>query len=79
MLGLLDRVTEAPARRWMELAVNQTPPLDAELDALLLDYKPIEIYARDAGLRSAVLMLDIGGRDRASIDHQMSAAMDRRA
>jgi hypothetical protein len=65
------------ALRWMDLDVHDLAPLDATLEALPLDFKIVRIYARDAGLRSATVALDIGpgtgdigGRDRVNISFQ---------
>lgn len=49
------------AQRWLELDVYDEAPLDANLERLPLDYKILRLYARDAGIRSARLLVDLGG------------------
>ncbi len=69
------------ALRWMDLEVHDAAPLEAVLQALPVDFKIVCIYARDPGLHTATIALDIGpgtgdigGRDRASIAFDVQRA-----
>jgi hypothetical protein len=50
----------AMAQRWLDIDVNNAPPLPAALDPLPVDWRVIGLYARDAGRRSARLYANIG-------------------
>jgi len=69
------------ALRWLDLAVHDAAPVEAALLALPLEFKIVCLYARDAGLHTATIALDIGpgtgdigGRDRASIAFDVEPA-----
>ena len=68
-------------QRWLDVNVFDEAPLDALLEPVLVDFKLLRLYARDAGRRSATLRLDIGpgtgdlaGRDQASISFDIAPA-----
>ena len=48
------------ADRWLDLAMFDTQPLNGNLSGLALEYRIIEVYARDAGKREAKLAFDVG-------------------
>jgi hypothetical protein len=48
------------ADRWMDLQMYDSPPMLRGLSGLALEYRLIQIYARDAGQREATLTLDVG-------------------
>jgi hypothetical protein len=48
------------ADRWLDLALFDKPPLTPELTGLELEYRIVQLYARDAGKREALLRMDVG-------------------
>ena len=46
--------------RWMDLDVFGRRPLTPALSGLLLEYRILQIYSRDAGKRSAVMQFSVG-------------------
>lgn len=48
------------ADRWLDLAMFDQQPLNANLSGLALEYRIIELYSRDAGRREAKLAFDVG-------------------
>ncbi len=69
------------AQRWLDITVLDEAPLPAALDLVVVDYKLLALYARDAGRRSAELVFDIGpgtgdlgGRDRATVHFEIEPA-----
>ena len=46
--------------RWLDLIVFNDRPLSATLSGIELEYRPLLIYSRDAGKRSAVIAFDVG-------------------
>jgi hypothetical protein len=48
------------ANRWMEVAMFNHQPLAKTLSGLPLEYRLVEIYARDSGKREAKLVFDVG-------------------
>lgn len=61
--GQEDRSAITPgdmAQRWLDIDVNDAPPLGAALDPVPVDYRVIALYSRDAGRLSARLFVDIG-------------------
>ncbi|WP_165219047.1 CehA/McbA family metallohydrolase [Aquisphaera insulae] len=47
-------------QRWMDVAMFQSRPLKPELSGLLLEYRIIEVYSRDAGRREARISFNVG-------------------
>ncbi len=71
------------AQRWLDIAVHDEAPLPAVLEPVPVDYKILALYSRDAGRRSAALVLDIGpgtgdlgGRDRATLHFDVLPARE---
>lgn len=56
--GAVDTV-EARAR-WLSIATPDAPPLASMLSGLALEYRIVQLYSRDAGLREASLTVDLG-------------------
>jgi hypothetical protein len=48
------------ADRWLDLALFDKPPLTPELTGLELEYRIVQLYARDAGKREAMIRMDVG-------------------
>ncbi len=48
------------AERWMQLEPFTANPMTAPLGGLKLEYRIIQIYARDAGMREGELICDVG-------------------
>lgn len=46
--------------RWCDIAMHRDRPLNRTLSGLLLEYRIIQIYSRDAGRREAKLAFDVG-------------------
>ncbi len=46
--------------RWMDIALYTGQPLQPRLSGLLLEYRIVEIYARDSGKREAKIMYNVG-------------------
>ncbi len=46
--------------RWLELQMFEGRPLAKGLSGVKLEYRPLLLYSRDAGKRSAVIALDVG-------------------
>jgi hypothetical protein len=46
--------------RWMDVHSYESPPLIKALSGLLVEYRVLEIYSRDAGKREANLAFDVG-------------------
>ena len=46
--------------RWLDVSVLDDRPLSATLSGLVLEYRPIALYSRDAGQREARLSFDAG-------------------
>jgi hypothetical protein len=47
-------------QRWADVAMFRDRPLKRELSGLLLEYRIIEIYSRDAGAREAKISFNVG-------------------
>lgn len=47
-------------RRWLDIALLNGEPLRPSLSGLGLEYRVIQLYARDAGKREATLQFDVG-------------------
>ena len=48
------------ADRWLDLATFDKPPLTPTLSGLALEYRIVQLYARDAGTREASIAVDVG-------------------
>ena len=48
------------ANRWLDLAAFDKPPMTAALSGLELEYRIVQLYARDAGKREASIAVDVG-------------------
>jgi len=48
------------ADRWVDLQVFNQRPLSSTLDGTRLEYRPVMLYSRDAGKRTAVIAFDVG-------------------
>jgi len=46
--------------RWLELAVFRGRPLASTLSGASVDYRIVQLYARDSGRRAAILQIDVG-------------------
>ncbi|MBO94686.1 MAG: hypothetical protein CMI32_07300, partial [Opitutales bacterium] len=46
--------------RWLGLAVHNSQPLTKTLSGLVLEYRIVQLYSRDAGKRDAKLSFDVG-------------------
>jgi len=46
--------------RWLDIALPTTQPMKPTLSGLLLEYRIIQLYSRDAGKREATLKFNIG-------------------
>lgn len=46
--------------RWMELALFETQPISKTLSGLAVEYRIVQLYSRDAGVREAKLLFDVG-------------------
>ena len=46
--------------RWMELALFETQPISKTLSGLAVEYRIVQLYSRDAGMREAKLLFDVG-------------------
>ncbi|HQU45311.1 MAG TPA: CehA/McbA family metallohydrolase [Pirellulales bacterium] len=56
-----DTIAQAElADRWLDAAMFDSQPLNANLSGLALEYRIIELYSRDAGQREANLAFDVG-------------------
>ena len=51
--------TEA-ARRWLDIALPIQEPMVANLSGLKVEYRIIQLYSRDEGMREATLAFDVG-------------------
>ncbi|HRI16851.1 MAG TPA: CehA/McbA family metallohydrolase, partial [Verrucomicrobiota bacterium] len=51
---------EAGRGQWLEVSLPDAPPLRKELGGLALEYRPIQLYSRDAGQREAKLSFNVG-------------------
>ncbi len=47
-------------RRWLDLATYDDRPLNKGLSGLAVEYRIVQLYARDAGRREATLSFDVG-------------------
>ncbi len=55
------KLTEQDVRdRWANFSIYQDPPMAARLSGLKLEYQILEVYARDAGQRSAKIAFNVG-------------------
>ncbi|MBI3681099.1 MAG: CehA/McbA family metallohydrolase [Acidobacteria bacterium] len=50
----------ASTRRWMDLQLFQKQPMRERLSGLEVEYKILQLYARDQGKREAKLVFDVG-------------------
>lgn len=48
------------ARRWLDIAMANSPPLRKPLSGLEVEYRILQLYSRDAGAREATLSMDVG-------------------
>jgi hypothetical protein len=48
------------ADRWLDIQVFDQRPLSANLSGISLEYRPIVLYSRDAGKRTAEIAFDVG-------------------
>jgi hypothetical protein len=48
------------ADRWLDVAMFDSQPMNANLSGLPLEYRIIELYSRDAGRREAKIAFDVG-------------------
>lgn len=56
-----SRISPAESeRRWLDIALLNGEPLRASLSGLGLEYRVVQLYARDAGKREATLQFDVG-------------------
>jgi hypothetical protein len=46
--------------RWLDVNINQDPPLNKRLSGLELEYCVVELFSRDSGPREAKLAFDVG-------------------
>jgi len=46
--------------RWLELALFETQPMAKTLSGLVVEYRIVQLYSRDAGTREAKLLFDVG-------------------
>ncbi|HEV3023323.1 MAG TPA: CehA/McbA family metallohydrolase, partial [Pirellulales bacterium] len=46
--------------RWLDVSLYNQQPLEEALSGLLLEYRIVELYSRDAGRREAKLQFDVG-------------------
>ena len=46
--------------RWLELALFETQPLAKTLSGLAVEYRIVQLYSRDAGMREAKILFDVG-------------------
>ncbi len=54
-------ITPAEAdRRWLEIAMPVQEPMVANLSGLKVEYRVVQLYSRDSGLREATLQFDVG-------------------
>jgi hypothetical protein len=80
----IDHVISArdTAERWLEIATFDEPPLMPSLSGLGLEYRILQVYARERGKREATLVFatgngttDLGGRNELPILFQCSPAV----
>jgi hypothetical protein len=57
---LPNQSVNAVQRRWMDLQVINKQPLKAHLSGLELEYRVLQVYAKEAGKREAKLSFDVG-------------------
>ena len=48
------------ARRWLDIAMVESPPLRRPLSGLAVEYRIMQLYSRDSGSREATLSMDVG-------------------
>jgi hypothetical protein len=56
----LDITPAESARRWLDIEMVTTPPLANTLSGLEVEYRILQLYSRDAGMREATLSLSVG-------------------
>lgn len=54
-------ITPADAqRRWLDIAMYNSQPLQPRLSGLGIEYRIVQLYSRDSGKREATLAMDVG-------------------
>ena len=55
------KITEAEsARRWLEISIPVQEPMVESLSGLKVEYRIVQLYSRDEGMREATLAFDVG-------------------
>lgn len=55
-----DSPKEQLRDRWLELSVFDGEPMDKTLSGLVVEYRLVQLYSRDAGMREAKVLFDVG-------------------
>jgi hypothetical protein len=64
---------EELAERWLDIQMFNGPPLDRRLSGLRLEYRILQLYSREAGTRTANIVLQAGGLAAPGIDVTFNA------
>jgi hypothetical protein len=59
-LPVANAAQKEVADRWLELAVFRGKPLAPTLSGASVDYRIVQLYARDSGRRAAIIHFDVG-------------------
>lgn len=58
--SMVDSPKEQMRDRWLDLSVYDGEPMDKTLSGLIVEYRLVQLYSRDAGMREAKLLFDVG-------------------
>ncbi len=58
--SMADSPKEQLRDRWLDLSVFDGEPMDKTLSGLVVEYRLVQLYSRDAGMREAKILFDVG-------------------